>query len=64
MSTTATGVPGSQGLTPAKWAAQLGPSWGPYPEANTVDLALHVQDKVIHHGAKSACTWLVSVYPA
>jgi hypothetical protein len=43
---------GLTGLTPAEWAAPLGPSWGPYSEANTVDLALHVLDEVIHHGAE------------
>lgn len=25
---------------------------GPYAEANTVDLVLHVLDEVIHHGAE------------
>jgi hypothetical protein len=34
------------------WESQLGPSWGPYAEANTVDLALHVLDEVIHHAAE------------
>ncbi len=27
---------------------------GPYAQANTVDLALHVLDEVIHHGAEIA----------
>ena len=40
-------------LSPAGWAAPLGPSWGPFAEANTVDLALHVLDEVIHHGAEA-----------
>jgi hypothetical protein len=43
---------GLAGLTPAEWAAPLGPAWGPYAESNTVDLALHVLDEVIHHGAE------------
>jgi hypothetical protein len=25
---------------------------GPYAESNTVDLALHVLDEVVHHGAE------------
>jgi hypothetical protein len=43
---------GMAGLSPDGWTAPLGPSWGPYAEANTVDLALHVLDEVIHHGAE------------
>jgi len=43
---------GLAGLSPGEWAAPLGPSWGPYAEATTVDLALHVLDEVIHHGAE------------
>ena len=43
---------GMAGLSPAEWAAPLGPSWGPYAEANTVDLALHVLDEVVHHSAE------------
>jgi hypothetical protein len=39
-------------LTPEEWTAPLGPAWGPYAESNTVDLALHVLDEVIHHGAE------------
>ena len=39
-------------LGPGEWAAPLGPTWGPFAEANTVDLALHVLDEVIHHGAE------------
>jgi hypothetical protein len=44
---------GMAGLSPDEWAAPLGPSWGPYAESNTVDLALHVLDEVIHHGAET-----------
>jgi hypothetical protein len=43
---------GLAGLSPSQWAAPLGPSWGPYAETNTADLALHVLDEVIHHGAE------------
>ena len=43
---------GLAGLSPDQWASPLGPSWGPYAESNTVDLALHVLDEVIHHGAE------------
>jgi hypothetical protein len=44
-----------QGLTrldQAGWEEPLGPSWGPYAAANTLDLALHVLDEVVHHGAE------------
>lgn len=43
---------GLAGLSPGQWAAPLGPSWGPYAEDNTIDLALHVLDEVIHHSAE------------
>jgi hypothetical protein len=43
---------GMTGLSPGEWVAPLGPSWGPYAEASTVDLALHVLDEVIHRGAE------------
>jgi hypothetical protein len=43
---------GMAGLSPDGWAAPPGPSWGPYAEASTVDLALHVLDEVVHHGAE------------
>ncbi len=36
------------------WWALLGPSWGPYADSNNVDLALHVLDEVVHHGAEVA----------
>ena len=51
-STTAPGAPGWPALSPDGWTAPLGPSWGPYAESDTVDLALHVLDEVIHHGAE------------
>ena len=43
---------GLAGLTAAEWGAPLGGSWGPYAEADTVDLALHVLDEVVHHAAE------------
>jgi hypothetical protein len=43
---------GLAGLSPAQWAEPLGPAWGPYAESNTIDLALHVLDEVVHHGAE------------
>jgi DinB superfamily len=39
-------------LTPSEWSAPLGPAWGPYADTSTIDLALHVLDEVIHHGAE------------
>jgi len=35
-----------------EWEAPLGPKFGPYAEDNGYDLALHVLDEVIHHGAE------------
>jgi hypothetical protein len=43
---------GLTGLSADQWTAPLGPAWGPYAEDNTVDLALHVLDEVVHHGAE------------
>jgi len=43
---------GLAALTPSEWRAPLGESWGPFAEANTADLALHVLDEVIHHAAE------------
>lgn len=34
------------------WSRPLGPAWGPFAEANTMDLALHVFDEIVHHGAE------------
>jgi DinB superfamily len=39
-------------LPAAEWTQPLGTSFGPYAEANTVDLALHVLDEVVHHAAE------------
>jgi hypothetical protein len=39
-------------LTEEGWDEPLGESWGPYAEANTIDLALHVLDEVVHHGGE------------
>ena len=35
-----------------EWAKPLGASWGEYAEDDTFDLALHVLDEVVHHGAE------------
>jgi len=43
---------GMAGLSPDGWAAPLGPSWGPYAESSTLDLALPVLDEAVHHGAE------------
>ena len=40
-------------LTPSEWSAPLGQSWGPYADTSTIDLAPHVLDEVIHHGAEA-----------
>ena len=45
---------GIAGLEDGGWWAELGPAWGPYAESNVVDVALHVLDEVIHHGAEVA----------
>jgi hypothetical protein len=34
------------------WDEALGPAWGPYATSTTLDLALHVLDEVVHHGAE------------
>ncbi len=34
------------------WWEPLGSKWGPYAESNHADLALHVLDEVVHHGAE------------
>jgi len=39
-------------LDQAGWEAPLGQAWGEYAEDNTLDLALHVLDEVIHHAAE------------
>jgi len=43
---------GLEELNESGWNAPLGPSWGRFAEANTVDLALHVLDEMVHHGAE------------
>lgn len=40
------------GLDEAGWNAPLGPSWEDYADDNTFDLALHILDEVVHHGAE------------
>jgi hypothetical protein len=36
----------------SRWWAALGPKWGPYAESNTVDMALHVLDEIVHHAGE------------
>ena len=36
------------------WASPLGDAWGEYANESSVDLALHVLDELIHHGAEIA----------
>lgn len=45
---------GLVGLDEAGWRRRLGPAWGPYAEDSVEDLALHVLDEVVHHGAEVA----------
>ncbi|HXQ19546.1 MAG TPA: DinB family protein [Acidimicrobiales bacterium] len=45
---------GLAGLSETAWGDLLGPAWGPYAESNTLDLALHVLDELVHHGAEIA----------
>lgn len=45
--------------TVAEWGDErlfdlLGPTWGPYAEYTKLDLAIHAQREVIHHGAEIA----------
>lgn len=43
---------GMASLDDPAWDLPLGPAWGPYAESSTADLALHVLDEVVHHGAE------------
>lgn len=43
---------GLVGLDEVWWGASLGVDWGQYADSNTLDLALHVLDEVVHHGAE------------
>jgi hypothetical protein len=45
---------GLAALSDAAWEETLGPRWGPYAESNTFDLALHLLDELVHHGAEIA----------
>ena len=36
------------------WTSPLGEAWGEYADDSTIDLALHVLDELIHHGAEVA----------
>lgn len=39
-------------LPEASWFQPLGEKFDPYSEANTLDLALHVLDELVHHAAE------------
>jgi DinB superfamily len=39
-------------LDAQRWWSPLGERWGPYKDANMVDLALHVLDEVVHHAGE------------
>jgi hypothetical protein len=43
---------GMANLDTEGWQRPLGAAWGPYSESTILDLALHVLDEVIHHGAE------------
>jgi hypothetical protein len=43
---------GLLGLEAQDWTEPLGAQWGALADATTVDLALHVFDEMIHHGAE------------
>jgi hypothetical protein len=43
---------GLETLDDDRWAAPLGQAWGPYAEDSVEDLALHVFDELVHHGAE------------
>jgi hypothetical protein len=45
---------GLRSLNRTAWEASLGSNWGPYSDSNTYDLALHILDELIHHGAEIA----------
>jgi hypothetical protein len=45
---------GLAGLSDDAWEQPLGASWGAYAESTTLDLALHVLDELVHHGAEIA----------
>ena len=38
----------------AALAAPLGPAWGPFAEASRLQLAVHAQREIVHHGAEVA----------
>ncbi len=43
---------GIASIEEGQWWEPLGASWGIWAEANHVDLAIHVFDEVVHHGAE------------
>jgi hypothetical protein len=45
---------GMESLSAEAWEEPLGSAWGPYADDTTIDLALHVLDELVHHGAEIA----------
>ena len=45
-------VDGLRTLREQAWLQPIGAAFGPYAESNTVDLALHVLDELVHHAAE------------
>jgi len=45
---------GLVGLSDSAWGDLLGPRWHAYADSSTLDLALHVFDELVHHGAEIA----------
>jgi len=45
-------IDGLLALPEVAWFHPIGEAFGPYAEANTLDLALHVLDELIHHAAE------------
>jgi len=47
-----TWMQGLRGLPETAWHEPIGAAFGPYATSDTSDLALHVLDEVVHHGAE------------
>lgn len=43
---------GLRSLPDEEWFRPIGATFGPYAKSNTLDLALHVFDEVVHHAAE------------
>ncbi|GII31179.1 DinB family protein [Planotetraspora mira] len=43
---------GIGGIDEQRWWSPIGPAFGLYAKDSTVDLALHVFDEIVHHGAE------------